>query len=108
MPLVHGAELAQGIQLADRGVGEAGFRHDGIEHGGGVALGENEAVAIRPLGVLGVDMHVVEVELDHDFDGRERSSGVPRFGGAGHLDNLAANTFTDGLKFFDGFGHLTS
>jgi hypothetical protein len=105
MPLVDGAEFAQGIQLADGGVGETGFRHDGIEHGRGVALGEDETVAIGPLGVLRVDAHVVEVELDHDFDGRERSSGVPRLGGAGHLDNLAANTFTDGLKFFYGFGH---
>ena len=99
MALVDRAELAQGVELVDGRLGVARLRHGGVEHRRGVSLGEDEAVAVRLGGILRVDPHPVEEQLDHDLDGRERSARMAGFGGAGHLDDLAADTLRNILKF---------
>jgi hypothetical protein len=71
-----------------------------------LSFGENEAVAIGPFGVGGIDAHGIEVELDYNFDGRQRSAGMPRLGGRDHGYNVAAYTLGNLLKFFDRFSHL--
>ena len=79
--LVNGAELPQRVELIDGRLRVTGLRHRGVEHRGGVSLGQNEAVAVGLGGVFGVDPHPVEVQLDHEFDRRERSARVAGFGG---------------------------
>ena len=41
---------------------EAALGQGGIPNRAGVTLGENEAIPVRPGGVLGVDLHQAEVE----------------------------------------------
>ena len=84
MALVNRAELAQGVQLVERGIGIAGLRHHGVEHRRGVSLGKNEAVAIRQGGILRIDVHVVEIQLHQNLHRRERPPGWPDSGGADH------------------------
>ena len=60
MALIDGAELAQRVQLVDGRVAALG--HDGVEHRSGVALGEDEAVAVGPLGIGGIVPHDVAIE----------------------------------------------
>jgi hypothetical protein len=96
--LINRSELAQGVELVERRIGVAGFGHNGVQHRRGMALGKNEAVAIRPQRVLRIDLHVIEKELNQDFDGGKGASGVPGFGRANHLHDLAPHLFGQGLQ----------
>ena len=106
MALEDAAELAQRVQLVLRRIGVAALRHHAVEHRRRMALGEDEAVAVRPLRVRRIDPHVIEVQFDHDFDRRKRSTGMPRFGGGDHLDDVAPYTLGYVLQFSYGFGHV--
>ena len=77
----------------------AALGHHGIEHGSGVAFGEDEAVALRPLGVGGVVPHDVEEERDQDLDRGKRSAGMAGFGGPDHFDDVTASLLGDRLQF---------
>ena len=57
------------------------------------------------VGFVRIDVHVVEVQLDQDLDGRERSARMARTGGAGHLDNFTPDLPGLGLQFVKRFGH---
>src|SRR5690349_23817512 len=99
MPLIDRAQLPQGVQLIFRG--ETRFRHHGIEHRAGMALGKDESVTIRPLWVLRVDSHEIEVKLDEDLDRRKRAAWVAGARRADHFDNVAPDLFGDALELHD-------
>src|ERR1035438_8156068 len=69
--LVYRAQLAQRVQSIERRIGVPRLRHDGIKHRRRVPFGENEAVPVRPLRVLRIDPHSVEIEFNHSLDGRK-------------------------------------
>ena len=95
--LIDGAEFAEGVELVERRLGIAGLGHDGVEDRGGVTLRENEAIAIGQGGIVRIDAHLIEEELDEDFDRGEGSAGMAGLGSADHLDDFTPYTFGDWL-----------
>ena len=72
-----GAAIVHGVEAVDVVVvDEAGQLERGAEAGVGVALGEDEAVAVRPVRLVGADVHLVEVEDGQDVGGGQRAAGV--------------------------------
>jgi hypothetical protein len=90
----EGAEFAVG--------NEAAFGKGGVEDGGGVAFAEDEAVAVRVGGGVGVDAQDGEIEGDEDVGGGEGAAGVAGFGAGDHLEDAAA----DGLGPVGQFGNF--
>src|SRR5207247_2382517 len=87
MTLVDGAELAQRVQLLLGRVTR--FSQHCIEHGYGMAFGENEPVAIRPRGIRGIVPHdATEVQRRQNLDRGKRSAGMARLGRSDHFDNV--------------------
>ena len=77
----------EGQQLLDREV--AAQRHRRVQPDRGVALGQDEAVAVRPGGLVGSDPQLVEVQRGQHVGGRQRAAQVPGAGvvdGPDHLD----------------------
>jgi len=80
---------------------ETPFRQSRINDRGPVALGEDEAVAVLPLRVLGIDGHQLKVKVGDDFNGGERRAGMTGLGDRRHLDDLhpdAASPFLESRK----------
>ena len=54
--------------------GEAAFREkaargeDRVEPEAGMSFGENEKVALRPGGVSGIDIHLLEIQISQQVD----------------------------------------
>ena len=96
------AELAERHQVFDREV--AGLGQRPVDHRRGVALADDEAVAVGPEGVLRVVAHDAEVERGGDLDGGEGAAGVAGVGGGDHLHDVPADALRDGLQFVDGNG----
>src|SRR2546425_1287214 len=72
MALEGRAELTQRDEVR---LGEvARPRHDRVERGDAVALGEDDAVPVGPVGAAGVVAHPTEVERGEDIDHRERAA----------------------------------
>src|SRR3989475_8574563 len=63
-------------------------RHDRVERGDAVALGEDDAVPVGPVGAAGVVAHPTEVERGEDIDHRERAARMPRARVGEHADDL--------------------
>ena len=77
MTLETGRKASEGRELV--GGEKPAARKGRVQQRGGVALGEEEAVPIRPLGVRRVDPKMVEVERGDDLGSREAPSEVPAF-----------------------------
>ena len=76
VPLERAAQLAQGHDLIVRKI--AGLGERGIEHRGGMPLGEDEPVAVGPVRVRRiVPQEPAKIEGRHDLDGRQRAPGMP-------------------------------
>src|SRR5216117_354581 len=95
-----GMALEPRAELAERD--ELGFvevarpRHDRVERGDGVALGEDDAVPIGPVGALRVVAQPTEVERREDIDHRERAARMPRACVGEHADDLHPALAGDG------------
>jgi len=72
--LQGGVDVAQGGQRIHGEIAPVGQR--GIQAGGGVALGENEAVPLLPAGVLRVDPHLFEIEVGEHVGGGQAAAGM--------------------------------
>ena len=81
MALEVAANLAQGEQVLHGEVAPVG--QSGIQAGGGVTLGEDEAVPILPTGVGGVDAHLFKVEVGKQVGGGQGAAGMSSLGGVG-------------------------
>ena len=78
-----GAELAEGLELLP---GEEAFlRQHTVVAGGDMALGEDEAVPVLPVGVGGVHPHGVIESAHGELHCGERAAGMPAAGRASFL-----------------------
>ena len=94
VPLHPRVHLPKRLQLAHREV--AGLRERRVQRGHAMALRQDEAVAVGPLGVLRiVSQHASEIERGDDVDGGERASGMSAVGGGDHLDDVHAQRARD-------------
>src|SRR6185369_10808334 len=98
MTLERRAELAQREQLLLREV--AGSRHHGVERGDRVPLREHDAVALRPVRALGIELEPPEVHGREDVDHRERAAGVPGARVGEHPENLNTTLARDRLETY--------
>ncbi len=78
------APLAELLELRHRQV-VAGEMQRAVEQRGGVAVGQDEAVAVDPLGVGGIVLHELVVEQVGDGGAAERRAGVT---GVGFLNGV--------------------
>ena len=76
--LQPGVRAIEGQQLLDREVPAQGHRR--VQPDGRVALGQDEAVAVRPAGLVRADPELREVERGEHVGGGQRSAKVPRLG----------------------------
>src|SRR4030095_8895790 len=106
MPLVNRPQLAERVELIDRRVAHLG--HHRVENWCRMPLGEDEAVALHPSGIRGIDLHVVEVQVQHNFHRRERPARMSRLGSADHLDDFPPDTASYGFEFLKRSGHERS
>lgn len=81
MSLKVAVDMAQSGQIFHGEV--AAERQGAVQAGGGVPLGEDEAIPIRPFGVLGVDAQLVEVQVGEQIGRGETAAGVAGFGAVG-------------------------
>ena len=84
-----GAPLAELLELRHRQV-VAGEMERAIEQHGGVAVGEDEAVAVDPLGVGGIVLHELVIEEIGDGGAGERCAGVAGVGLLNSVDGEEA------------------
>ena len=74
------------VQLRQAGaVDDPQIRQDHVEGRPRVALGQDEAVSVLPVGILPVDVHHIVVENRHDLDGGKRAAVMTA---AGVVDGL--------------------
>ena len=86
MPLEVAVDVAEGSQILHGEV--AAERQGAVQAGGGVALGEDEAISLRPFGVLWVDAQLVEVQVGEQVGRGETAAGVAGFGAVGGSSSL--------------------
>ena len=90
MPLQTAVQLAQRAQLLFGDIADFGQR--GVQHGRGMALRQDETVALGALRVVLVIVHdAAEVEAGDDICRRERTAGMAASGLAEHLDDVGAH-----------------
>ena len=85
---------------------EAFFSQCGIDNRAGMAFGENEAVAILPMGILGINLHNIKVECG-DYIGAGQCGCRVRRPLCLVCDfyNIAANGICHQIEFADGIIH---
>ena len=99
MALQTAVQLAQREQLVVGDEAKLGKR--GVEHRRGMALREDEVIALRVLRViLGVIHHAAEVERRNDIRGRKRPTRVTATGLFKHLDDVFAHVVRTRLDLF--------
>ncbi len=84
------------VQLVFGGV--AALRQHAVQHRRGMALGQNEAVAIGPFRIVRVVPQDIEKQRGQNLDRGQRTSGMPGPGVRNHLDDVPADLLCDGLK----------
>ena len=89
VPLQAAVVLAQGLEFFNGHVAAHGERR--VPDRAGVALGENKAVTVLPLGVGRIEVHQIEVECGDEVGRRQRSSDVPGLGGVDHVNDIDAH-----------------
>ena len=78
------------------------LRKSCVKHGSRVTFREYEAVASLRLGVFGINVHLLKVEISHNVSHRERSAGVSAACVIYSLDNADTNIVSNlrELQFF--------
>ena len=98
------ADVAQRLELLNGE--EPAARENGVERGGRVALGEDEAVAVGLVGIGRVDVHVLEVQVGQDVRDGQRPAGVARLGGVNAGNDAATDLVRDASQLL--VGHSAS
>ena len=83
------AQLAQ-IEVLHLGLEVAPLVEGGIVDGTGVALGDDEPIAVFPVRLGGIQAHLLEEEDRHDIGDGERGPGMPVLPLIDHADSLTA------------------
>ena len=95
--------LQDAVELAEVGVfaavNKAQAGQNRVVAGGTVALAEHKAVPPIPLGILGIQPHVVIKNAGHKLHGRQGTTGMPTAGIGRHSDDVAAHLPADFGKF---------
>ena len=100
MALKDAVQLAEVIKLL--AAEEAALAQRAVQAGRRVALGEDEAVAVRVLVILGIDaLHHVKVKRDKSFGGGQGAAGMARSRLVGHDDDVPPHLPRDGLQFLN-------
>ena len=94
--------MAQGGQVLRRE--KALVCQGAVQTGGAMALRQNKAVTIRPLGVLGIHTHFFAIQICEHIRGGQTAAGVPGFGAVGAVYN--AQTDLGGVDLERLFGCL--
>ena len=97
MALEPGVELTEGHELLPGE--EALLRQHAVVAGGDMALGEDEAVPVLPVGVGGVHPHGVIESAHGELHCGERAAGMPAGRRRGHLNDVPAHLAANGLEF---------
>ena len=84
-----GAAIVKGEQHV--AVEEAALGENRVPGRAGVTLGQHEAIAVLPLGVLGIVLELLAVENGHNLDDGERAAQVAVATVQQHLDDVAAD-----------------
>ena len=98
--LEHRALLAQGVELRLRE--KANACKAGILDGAHMTLGEHHAVAVRPAGILRVDVHVLEVAGSDKVRRRKRAARMTGLRLVDHVNDLHAHLRGGVFQFLDG------
>jgi hypothetical protein len=61
-------------------------RENRVKSGRAVTFGENESVPVLPLRILGVNIHLMKIEISHNINAGKRAAGMTRFGVENALD----------------------
>ena len=95
--------MAEGHQFFDRE--EAAVGQGRVEHGAGVPLGEEKAVAVRPIRPGRIDAQVMKIEGGHDLGRRKGAADVPGLRVVDHLEHVDAERLRLGREIPNqGFG----
>src|ERR1700730_17915308 len=98
MTLIDGAELPQRVQLILGRITALG--HHAIQDRRRVALRQNKAVAIWPLGISRIVPHHIKKQRDQDLDRRKRSAGMAGLGMRDHLYDFPPDLLGNSLQLF--------
>ena len=101
MALELGTLLAERIQLGHGEEAHSG--QTGVLNGADMAFGEDHAVTVRPAGILGVQVHVLEVAGGNEVRRGERAAGVAGLGLVNHIDHVHAHPCGSVFQFLDGY-----
>ena len=86
MALQHGARMAQ---LLDFLFGKESLeRQSAVQPGGAVALGQHQPVPALPLGIPGIHMHFVKIEIGQGIRHRQGAAGMTALGVKRPLNDL--------------------
>ena len=95
-----GVNAAQGLQIFHRE--ETTMCQGGVQTGGGVALGQDETVPVFPLGVLGIYIQFLCVQISKQLSCRQAAAGVAALGAIGRFDDTHAHLAGKDLQLFLG------
>ena len=82
-------DMAQGLQILHGEETAMGQR--GVQAGCGMALTQDKTVPVLPLGILGIDIHFLEVQIGEHFGSGQAAAGVAAFGTVSRFDDAHAN-----------------
>src|SRR4029078_6832256 len=74
------------------------MRHHGEKNRAAMPFRQNEAVAIRPLGIAGIVTQHIEKQRDDNFSRRKGPPRLARASLGDHLDHRASHAFGDGSQ----------
>ena len=101
--LAVGVALQDAVQLTEIleliAADEAALGQHRVVARGRVALAQHEAVALRHLGVLRINAHVVKKHAHHQLHRREGTTGMAAACIGGHVDDISADGFAYAGKF---------
>src|SRR2546426_931806 len=87
MALEPGVDLVKRVELGDREV--TAERQDTVQANRGMALGEDESVAIRPVRTLRINAQDVEIQRGQYVGRGQRTAEVASLGAVDRLDDQA-------------------
>jgi hypothetical protein len=101
MPLQVRARPPKGFQIRHREIAAVG--QDGIDHRRAVSLGENEPIALRPIGPVGIVLHQMVIQGHNEIRSAEAAADVPRIRLVHHREDAASDLFRLGLQMAERF-----
>ena len=105
------AQLAEILQLVETQRVNTDQMQDRIEQHGAMARRQHEAVAVRPVGVLGIELDVPGPQHGRHIGHAHGHAGVTGLGGLDRIHGQGADSIGEGLdpgRIKSGLGHVAS